>query len=133
VNEQHHRKEAHESSIRLPRELDCAARARAHVERELSPRAGDDTLVSALLVVSELVTNAYQHGEGMIDLRLRTDGERVRIEVIDEGTRNVPEIREANEEAEGGWGLQLVETVAERWGVFEGTTHVWADVPLHPR
>jgi anti-sigma regulatory factor (Ser/Thr protein kinase) len=121
-----------ELAYRIPRDVDCAAHARAHLDGELSGRADDDALVGALLVVSELVTNAYHHGEGQIELRLKLGEERVRIEVVDEGEGNAPEIREEAEDARGGgWGLQIVETVADRWGIFEGTTHVWADVPLH--
>jgi anti-sigma regulatory factor (Ser/Thr protein kinase) len=112
--------------------MDCAAHARAYVEAELSGRAGDGELAGALLVVSELVTNAYHHGKGRIELRLRLGEERVRIEVVDEGAGSAPEIREEAEDGDtGGWGLPIVETLADRWGVFEGTTHVWADVPLH--
>jgi len=28
----------------------------------------------------------------------------------------------------GGWGLEIVEDVASRWGVHEGTTHVWFEL-----
>ncbi len=33
----------------------------------------------------------------------------------------------ASDEA-GGWGLHLVETLAESWGVREGSTHVWFEL-----
>jgi hypothetical protein len=28
----------------------------------------------------------------------------------------------------GGWGLHLVETLSRRWGVREGSTHVWFEL-----
>jgi hypothetical protein len=28
----------------------------------------------------------------------------------------------------GGWGLHLVQTLSERWGVHEGSTHVWFEI-----
>jgi hypothetical protein len=30
---------------------------------------------------------------------------------------------------EGGWGLHMVETLSRRWGVREGSTHVWFELP----
>jgi hypothetical protein len=32
---------------------------------------------------------------------------------------------------DGGWGLQIVGRLVTEWGVFEGTTHVWARLPLN--
>ena len=29
---------------------------------------------------------------------------------------------------EGGWGLYLLDRVARRWGVHEGSTHVWFEI-----
>ncbi len=28
----------------------------------------------------------------------------------------------------GGWGLHLVEALTDRWGVYEGSTHVWFEI-----
>ena len=28
----------------------------------------------------------------------------------------------------GGWGLHLVQTLSDRWGVHEGSTHVWFEI-----
>ena len=28
----------------------------------------------------------------------------------------------------GGWGLHLVQTLSNRWGVHEGSTHVWFEI-----
>jgi anti-sigma regulatory factor (Ser/Thr protein kinase) len=83
-----------------------------------------------MLVSSELVTNACKYGEGTIEVRLRVLDGRLRIEVIDEGQDSAPHVREREDDAIGGWGLQIVDQVALEWGVFEGTTHVWADLPL---
>ncbi len=113
----------------LPRSRDCAALARRLVEEHLGPRASTAALDDVKLVVSELVDNAYLHGEGEIRLRLEQEGRFARLEVIDEGQDAAIEIRETQPE-EGGFGLKLVEQLSEAWGAYEGTTHVWADVPL---
>lgn len=83
-----------------------------------------------MLVSSELVTNAFRHGRGKIELRLRVLGEFVRIEVTDEGYDQAPAVRQEEADESGGWGLRIVDQVAVQWGVFEGTTHVWADLAL---
>lgn len=71
------------------------------------------------LCVSELATNALVHGvppgRGFL-LRLRYDGAVVRVEVHDSGT-GVPEIADTPDE--GGRGLLLVSTLADKWGVGE--------------
>jgi len=62
-----------------------------------------------VLVVSELVTNAVQHGRGGTRLRLRGNSSALRIEVGDRrpgfGRRD-----------EQGWGLRLTDMFATRWG-----------------
>lgn len=84
----------------------------------------------ALLVSSELVTNAYRHGRGEIELRLSVHDDRLRIEVIDHGRDAAPAVREQAADGTGGWGLRIVDQLALQWGVFEGATHVWADLAL---
>jgi anti-sigma regulatory factor (Ser/Thr protein kinase) len=105
--------------------------ARRFVDRQLRDHGvPEQALDAALLVSSELVTNAYQHGEGEIELRVSVEDDHVRIEVIDAGHRQAPAVRHRDTEEAGGWGLQIVDQLAAQWGVFEGTTHVWADLPL---
>ena len=82
----------------------------------------------ALLVVSELVTNAYEHGTGKIELKLRIVDDELQVEVTDEGRGAAVGIREHDID-EGGLGLRIVDQLANRWGVYEGTTHVWAKLP----
>jgi serine/threonine-protein kinase RsbW len=89
-----------------------------------------ETRESAQLVASELVTNALQHGEGAIQLRLKLMKDFLRIEVVDQGRDQAPAVRQEAPDESGGWGLRIVDQLAAQWGVFEGTTHVWADVAL---
>ena len=76
------------------------------------------------------MTNAWEHGTGAIELKVASGAESLRIEVIDEGSGAVPEIREQAADENGGWGLRIVDQVARQWGCFEGTTHVWVELPL---
>lgn len=55
--------------------------------------------------------------------------EHVVVEVVDQGNADWIRVN-TNPRKVGGWGLQIVEAVSAEWGVFEGTTHVWAKLPL---
>jgi anti-sigma regulatory factor (Ser/Thr protein kinase) len=113
----------------LPRMPDAGARARRLLAARFGPRLTAPALDTAKLVVSELVNNAYQHGRGAIVLKAWLDADRLRVEVVDEGEGQAVQIRERADER-GGRGLRIVERLALAWGVFEGTTHVWAELPI---
>lgn len=72
-------------------------------------------LDDALLLTSELVTNAVRHGDGEITCRLWPGPEVLRLEVTDASPAQ-PETVERGLAAESGRGLQIVECVASRWG-----------------
>ncbi|HEX8804023.1 MAG TPA: ATP-binding protein [Acidimicrobiales bacterium] len=80
------------------------------------------------LAVSELVSNALVHGGGQVEVRLRDDGDGVRLDVVDRGG-GTPEVRRqgSGAEAPGGWGLQFVDQLADEWGTETGPdrTLVW--------
>ena len=112
----------------LVREMSAIADARHWVgstlrERGLPRQCCDD----AVLVISELVTNAVRHGDGRIVARVHTNGDEVTLSVSDEGTA-LPELRHVPVNPAGGLGLQIVDRLATRWGVESagrGKT-VWA-------
>ncbi len=82
---------------------------------------------AALLVVSELVSNAVRQGDAPVRVSLQLSEESLLVEVFDAGHR-MPEQGSGDPESTGGRGLQLVEAVSHAWGVREeldGKT-VWA-------
>ena len=85
-------------------------------------------LEDLLLIVSELTTNALMHGTGEIRLRLLLDDGDVRGEVIDEGAGFEREVGARGIDAVGGNGLQMVGTLAAKWGIHEGSSHVWFEL-----
>jgi len=106
----------------LPRAPEAAGAARRLVEIHadgLSAAQRDD----AGLMVSELVTNALLHGEGAIGIRITSDPQHLTIEVADDGQGKVAITPVPS--AFGGWGLRIVDELADSWGVRAGSTHVW--------
>lgn len=77
-------------------------------------------------MVSELVTNAVVHGDGGIEVQLIANGPEMRLEVVDEGDGS-PTVRGRDHGWYGGWGLRLVEELADSWGseTEPGATRVW--------
>jgi anti-sigma regulatory factor (Ser/Thr protein kinase) len=73
---------------------------------------------AAVLVTSELVTNACRHTPGVVSLRLIWDGRALTIEVDDKGGNAcLPEIVPMTERGgHGGFGLGLVDQMSEVWG-----------------
>lgn len=67
----------------------------------------------AVLIISELLTNALLHGTGMPVLRLSGTAWRLRVEVTDDSP-TPPVIRQAG--PDGGWGLRLLDELARGWG-----------------
>jgi anti-sigma regulatory factor (Ser/Thr protein kinase) len=81
-------------------------------------------LKSANLMVSELVSNACQHGSGRIQLTVLSNADGVRAEVRDEGEgANI--VQPGQRPERGGWGLHFVDRLADSWGVEHGASHVW--------
>ena len=91
----------------------------------------DEVVDTATLVASELATNALVHGRGRIELRLRLTRDRLVLESVDSG-HHMPRRRRAGDDDEGGRGLHLVASLADRWG-FRATDDgkvVWAELDL---
>jgi anti-sigma regulatory factor (Ser/Thr protein kinase) len=112
----------------LPRATDAPWIARRSVGDWLGAALQVDELQRAQLLTSELVTNAVLHGRGRIVLRADLNEVRVRVEVIDEGGGFEIELRQPDFEDLNGRGLLIVDAESNRWGLDEGTTHVWFEL-----
>jgi anti-sigma regulatory factor (Ser/Thr protein kinase) len=88
------------------------------------------------LLLSELVTNAIQHGGAgpheTIQVRLASTPERVRVEVHDPGSHaGAPRDRLAEESS--GYGLLLVDRLADGWGreeIENGGSVAWFELDI---
>ncbi|HEV2999919.1 MAG TPA: ATP-binding protein [Solirubrobacteraceae bacterium] len=105
-------------------------RARHDVEDALAV-AGVDRRTSGdlMLVVSELVTNAVRHARGeRFEVRLDIRPDALRLEVHDEGGGFDPRIA-PSADGTGGYGLYIVDRLADRWGVESaGGSVIWLEV-----
>ena len=115
-------------------ELASPAAARAFVRSELEQQAvPEPPLETAILLTSELVSNALLHARTPVDLLLVMASSGVRVEVHD-GNRRQPAAATspAPLDATTGRGLMMVEALAGRWGVDgtgDGKT-VWFELPV---
>ena len=69
----------------------------------------------AALLVSELVTNAIVHAHSAVQLRVAMLDSTIRVEVNDQ-SRNTPHIVPSSPAEPGGYGLPLVNSLAQHWG-----------------
>ncbi|MEU3841348.1 SpoIIE family protein phosphatase [Streptomyces sp. NPDC028635] len=87
---------------------------------------------AALLVVSELVTNALVHTGGQVRLSLTLVNHRLRIAVADASPRTPVKPTSIGWEATGGRGILLVEAVSDTWGAVpvSGGKQVWSEIDI---
>ncbi|MFG2138260.1 SpoIIE family protein phosphatase [Streptomyces sp. NPDC048650] len=116
---------------RLP---DAVMHARRFTARTLRSWQATQEMDVALLVVSELVTNAIAHTQGEVRLDLTLAAGRLRIAVNDTSPRAPVKPAGVDWEATGGRGLLLVEAVSASWGSvpLSGGKQVWSEVELSP-
>lgn len=97
-------------------EPSTAARARRFVAEALRGWALDDLVDTAMLLTSELVTNAYLHARSEVEVRVDRRRDVVRVDVAD-SSELVPARYRYDDEAYTGRGVTLVESLALAWGV----------------
>ncbi|MFI2369169.1 SpoIIE family protein phosphatase [Streptomyces sp. NPDC018833] len=116
---------------RLP---DAVMHARRFTARTLRAWGVPDMADVALLVVSELVTNAITHTRGEVRLNLTLSADRLRIAVNDASPRSPVKPANVDWEATGGRGLLIVEAMSTDWGSvpLSGGKQVWAEIPVTP-
>ena len=84
------------------------------------------------LMVSELVTNAIEHGDGEVTLTMKQADGGIRVEIRDDGDGE-PVRRYSTPGAFTGRGLEIVERLSTSWGWEEGGDEtgktVWFEYP----
>ena len=129
----------HATEERFSSDVQAPAAARAVVMRELRGQVAAQGLDQARLLASELMTNGVRHSCATADahlvFRIEVAKRMVRLEVEDPGHEGAPTARRGDEDGDGGFGLNIVQLLSERWGferVAAGGTRVWARLALDP-
>jgi DNA-binding NarL/FixJ family response regulator len=119
-----------EATVDLPRSLASVAAARRFVKETVNEWKLGQLLDDALLVTSELVTNAVTHADSSCRIRLSLTPARLRIDVLDNGS-GTPEPLPFSQTEEHGRGLYMVDAITTAWGLEdvpgEGKL-VWAEL-----
>jgi anti-sigma regulatory factor (Ser/Thr protein kinase) len=105
------------------------ALARAAVTDILEDSGMDQAQIQdAVLMTSELVTNGIRHArippDETLELQVDLTPSAIRIEVADAGGNSTPIEVQPTANASGGWGLYLVERLADRWGAIQNAANV---------
>jgi anti-sigma regulatory factor (Ser/Thr protein kinase) len=131
-----------------PPERGSGAKNRIQVEFEAGPtaaasarnallalqgRVGDELLADVRLLVSELVTNSVRHSgiqnHDRVHMQVQVSESTLRVEVADPGQGFAPQPRDMDRSRPGGWGLYLVDQLADRWGVArDHLNRVWFEM-----
>jgi anti-sigma regulatory factor (Ser/Thr protein kinase) len=119
------------ATFQLPGGTQAPARAREIVGVTIGVVLPEAQAYQASLLTSEIVSNSVLHGraseEDQIELAMSWSADLVRLEVTDEGPGF--QVPQHDPNRPGGWGLALVETMSDRWGIERGDrTRVWFEL-----
>src|SRR5204863_7726881 len=114
----------------------AAGSARVPLQASLglfSEARGEQRLSGLRLLTSERVANCVRHGgcvpERPIRVRVSVMDTHVRVSVVDSGPGFAVPEEPGLPGVDGGWGLFLVDRLADRWGTDgEGATTVWFEL-----
>lgn len=104
-------------SVHLEPSAEAVGLARNAVRQTLDGRLRGEKLSDMELLVSEVVTNGIRHGVGRVDLEVLVGDDRALVRCLDDGAGIQVESPEPRADGTGGYGLFLVDCLAERWGV----------------
>ncbi|HXF73537.1 MAG TPA: ATP-binding protein [Actinomycetota bacterium] len=118
----------------VPHAVTSARRALASLADELP----DPVLDDLRLLVSELVGNSVRHArvgpDASLCVRVEVADRSVRVEVTDPGPGFEAPGGDRPAVGASGWGLRLVDRIADRWGVDPGPpSRVWLEIDLARR
>jgi signal transduction histidine kinase len=128
-------------AVTLPIDHRSVSAARTLLHSMLRQRRADAALVTAarsdrvedaVLMMSELVTNALRHTRATLRLEIDILGDILRVSVVDDAP-DLPAVQPQGDHAVSGRGLRIVDTLADRWGSFPGPGSgktVWFETTL---
>ena len=112
------------AEFRLPPDVTAPAFARRTVNDLLGSLPAAQ-LAGLSLVASELVTNVLRHcaqTEPVATLTLALAHDRITLTVTDDGSGFDPDEPPVSDDPAGGWGLRVLDAIADRWWVERDET-----------
>jgi anti-sigma regulatory factor (Ser/Thr protein kinase) len=122
-----------DARLMLRGDLRSPTEARRFVARTLTPLLGREDVETAMLVTSELVTNAALHAGTECELALHGKPGALVIRVSDFDLQSAAPRQKFGAETAAGRGLRLLEVLCRAWGVepdARGKT-VWCELRVH--
>ncbi len=117
--------------MRLPANVSAPALAR-HTVQDLLASLPAPLRAQLSIVASELVTNVLRHcaaADPAATMTLALAPDRVTLTVSDAGPGFDPDHLPASDDSAGGWGLQVLDAIADRWWVErDGRTRVICEI-----
>ena len=122
-------------SVLLAPDTEAPSRARVVLAEVLADRAGSERLALAQLALSEIITNAIRHGGVGVSAPIQLVVERtdpfVTVSVTQPGpVPDRPVVNMPDPWSTSGYGLGIVDAVADRWGVQLDPPSVWFEISL---
>jgi anti-sigma regulatory factor (Ser/Thr protein kinase) len=121
------------TAMTLAPTVQAPGEGRQFLRQQLCHNMPQKSLDTALLLVSELVTNAVRHAHTEIELAVTVEPTKVCVEVSD-GCPDPPTVHyEHSPNSEGRWGMVLLSVLSDSWGVLchpHGKT-VWFSLARH--
>ena len=104
------------AEVRVPDRPASVPATRAFLTRLLDGwGVADEVIDDASLLTSELLSNAIQHGTGVVELRVEAEEGRLRVAVHDQGDET-PVVNHAGPASPRGRGMWIVQSIAHDWG-----------------
>lgn len=120
--------------MKLPARPSAASKARENLS-VLAGQISEQTYEDLRILVTELVTNSVRHSgvanDDAVRVGIWTAPDLLRVEVADPGKGFVKTVKPFSPDQCGGWGLQIVDRLSDRWGVKRATgagSTVWFEI-----
>ena len=116
----------------VPGTPESVGAARRTIVRQLQAWGLNSNIDDMQLVASELITNALRYGADPIEFRLSVREDRLRLEVSDANTTDIPQPRQAADHESTGRGMPLIDALTASWGaqVSGARKVVWAEITI---